>query len=334
MRLGRSELYDPQSPNNSARIEAQIIYFQVAVEQDEAILERLKTDVYTTFGEAFTADERTGPLFAWNVVGSASFGWSLLESFENRLDEQSYAGELFRQRRSELIELRARLLNLHQTTALGRMGMWTLPLCLSILVDWKMDERLEKAHRDEREFGDEYRYQGGRSRFEPPIASPTFHFLGHTQYWEYLLGKSFYEYQHEDELQDESWVAPPHWEGVAAWKNPSCYPHGYLPEYETRRNAKKRIWRAFSRWLDAYFDASEAALLQKGRKSTKLKRARGGGDPLQHFEWLYCRQVKGWTYERVALHFGEDRGKSLSAPAVSEAVRDLAKLIGVIELRA
>lgn len=333
MRLGRGEFYDPESPDNSARVEAQIIYFRLATEEDKAILTRLRADIYTRFGEAFTANERTGPIFAWNVVGSVSFGWNLLENFEERLDEDTYLGNLFRQRRRELTELRTLLVELHQTTALERMGAWTLPLCLSILSDWKMDERLGRDHSDERALGDGYRYRSSRTQFEPPLPSPTFHFLGHLQYWKYLLGRSVYEDQHEDELADEGWEAPPHWEGDAAWKDPSCYPHGYLPICEFRTDAKKRILHGFNKWLDAYLDAVDETQLQQGRERVKDKRARKGDNPLQHFEWLYHYQVKGWTYERISLHFGADRGRSLSTPGVSDAVRELARVMGIAELR-
>lgn len=334
MRLGTGEFYDPEAPDNSARIEAQIIYFQVATEEDVEILKRLGGDIYAKFGEAFSTDGHTGPILEWNVVASPSFDWSLLENFENRLDEDTYLGNLFRQRRRELSELRTLLVDLYQTTTLRRMGAWTLSLCPFILADWKMDERLENG-RDERKFGDRYRYRYRKSsaEFEPPIPSPSFHFLGHSQYWKYLLGKSFYEYQHEDELADEQWEAPPHWEGDAAWKDPSCYPHGYLPISESRKDAKKRISDGFNKWLDTYLDAVDEIQLRQGRERVKDKRAWKGDNPLQHFEWLYHYQVKRWTYERISLHFGADRGRSLSTPAISDAVRKLAKVIGIAELR-
>ncbi len=333
MRLGRGEFYDPESPDNSARVEAQVIYFRVATGEDEAILNRLGANLYEKFGKAFTIDESLGSRFAWDVVLDNSFDWSLLENFENRLDENIYTGTLFRQRRRELSELRALLLELHNTTALGRMGAWTLPLCLSVLVDWKMDEHLGRDRGDQQELGHGYRYRRSITPFEPPIPSPTFHLLGHVQYWRYLLGKSIYEDRHEDELADERWKAPPHWEGDAAWKDPSFYPHGYLPIHESRTDAKERILHGFNRWLAAYLDVVDETQLQQGLERVKDKRARGSDNPLQHFEWLYHYQVKGWTYDRISLHFGADRGRSLSTSGASDAVRELAKVIGIADLR-
>ena len=332
MRLGRGEFYDPESPDNSARVEAQIIYFNVATEEDKAILERLGGNLLVKFSEAFTVDELLGPRFAWDVVLDDSFDWNLLENFENRLDESIYTKVLFRQRRRELSELRALLLELYKTTTLARMGAWTLPLCLSVLVDWKQDESL--GHDVNKQvLGDGYRYRKNFTLFEPPLPSPTFYLLGRVQYWRYLLGKSFYEYQYEDDLADEKWEAPPHWEGGAAWKDPSRYPHGYLPLRESRTEAKERILQGFNKWLDAYLDAADETQLQQGRERVKEKRARGGDDPLQHFKWLYHYQVKGWTYDKISLYFGEERGRSLSTPAVSDAVRKLAKTLGIAELR-
>lgn len=99
---------------------------------------------------------------------------------------------------------------------------------------------------------------------------------------------------------------------------------------ETRAHARERILKAFNKALDAHLDEVDQEAESRGYLRTEsLKRRKTHRGVIEPYVWLYHRHFKKETVEEVAEVFGERRGKSLSASAVSQGTSALAKLIGV-----
>lgn len=99
---------------------------------------------------------------------------------------------------------------------------------------------------------------------------------------------------------------------------------------ETRRHARARILNAFERELDAHLDSVDEEAERRGYKNAKhTERRNTHNKPIAPFYWLYHRHFDGWTLQQISNYYGEDQGKTLSIPSVSEQTRKLADLIGV-----
>lgn len=99
---------------------------------------------------------------------------------------------------------------------------------------------------------------------------------------------------------------------------------------ETRKHARGRILRAFETALDAHLDEIDQEADRRGYIEAKgLERRRTHREITEPYEWLYHRHFGKLTEEKVAEMYGVDRGRSLSAAAVSSQTGPLAKLIGL-----
>ena len=95
----------------------------------------------------------------------------------------------------------------------------------------------------------------------------------------------------------------------------------WYPQEEYRADITRWLRDRFDRELDEYLDATERKMVEAGLVRTPEKRARRGGEPTQHFDWLVRFQLLSRSHERIAREAG------VAEKTVAAGCRSAAELI-------
>lgn len=101
------------------------------------------------------------------------------------------------------------------------------------------------------------------------------------------------------------------------------YNEGWNPNIESRADAVKRIKASFDSYLELYMDWKESEAGQRGLQPVPNSMRRNLTNSRYRFEWLIFHQVRRWSKNKIAKHYGVDRN------AVQESIKTEAKLIGL-----
>ncbi len=115
--------------------------------------------------------------------------------------------------------------------------------------------------------------------------------------------------------QTPNW--PEAWVHVVAYREletVEIVPPRWRPDDETEEDYRKRV--------DSYIIQIGVSAEREGWSKAPEKRN------LEHLEWLARYQVAGWTEAKIAEHYQDENG-SPEVPAVSRALTDTARLIGL-----